>query len=261
MTDPSPTTDPAAEALALGLQILGLPVNAADVVHQSGRQRLDATDLIRFARTQPVKVRLVRSNIHRLATTPLPALARCLDGGWLVLGKVGDSEILFQDPRQPRPSVMPLQEFGAQWDGALLLMTRRASLTDPYQRFGFSWFLAAIRKYRDPLTEVFVGSFFVQLFTLLTPLFFQVIIDKVFVQRGLSTLEVLSLGMIGLGVFEVLLGGIRTFLLAHTSNRIDVELAPASSSTCSPCRSPISRPGAWATPLPGCANWTPSASS
>jgi subfamily B ATP-binding cassette protein HlyB/CyaB len=224
MTHPSPTNDPAADALAIALGILGLPVNAADILHQSGRRRLDATDMIRFARTQPVKARLVSSTLERLSSTPMPALARLRDGRWLLVGMASDREVLAQDPYETKPTLMSRAEFGAQWDGALILMTRRARLTDPYQRFGLPWFLSAIHKYRDPLTEVLIGSFFVQVFTLLTPLFFQVIIDKVFVQRGLSTLEVLSLGMIGLGVFEIMLGGIRAFLLAHTSNRIDVEL-------------------------------------
>ena len=224
MTNLIALTDPGAAALALGLQVLGLPVDAAEILHQSGKSRLDAIDLVRFARTQPVKARLVTSNIARLATTPLPALVRMRDGAWLVAGRVADGKILIQSPFERAPRLVPLDDFGALWDGTLLLMARRASLTDPYQRFGIAWFVAAIQKYRQPLTEVLVGSFFVQLFALLTPLFFQVIIDKVFVQRGLSTLEVLSIGMIGLGVFEVVLGGIRAFLLAHTSNRIDVEL-------------------------------------
>jgi ATP-binding cassette, subfamily B, bacterial HlyB/CyaB len=223
MTDPI-ALDPGAAALALGLQVLGLPVNAAEILHQAGKSRLEAIDLVRFARTQPLKARLVNSDIGRLATTPLPALARLRDGGWVVAARLADGKILIQDGRERMPRLIELAEFGAIWDGTLLLMARRASLSDPYQRFGIAWFVAAIRKYRQPLTEVLVGSFFVQLFGLLTPLFFQVIIDKVFVQRGLSTLEVLSIGMIGLGVFEVVLGGIRSFLLAHTSNRIDVEL-------------------------------------
>jgi subfamily B ATP-binding cassette protein HlyB/CyaB len=64
----------------------------------------------------------------------------------------------------------------------------------------------------------------VQIFGLLTPLFFQVVIDKVLVNRGMSTLEVLAFGLAALSVFEVVLGGLRTYLLSHTSNRIDVEL-------------------------------------
>jgi subfamily B ATP-binding cassette protein HlyB/CyaB len=218
------TLDSGAAALAFLLRLIGLPANPAEILHQSGKTSLDATDLLRIARRFPVKARLIHTNIERLKTTPLPALG-CLESGeWVVLGRVADGKILIQAPSLPTPEMITLEAFQDRWDGRVLLMARRASLTDPYQRFGIGWFVAAIRKYRQPLGEVFIGSFFVQLFTLLTPLFFQVIIDKVFVHRGLSTLEVLAIGLATLSVFEVVLGGIRTYLLAHTSNRIDVEL-------------------------------------
>ena len=227
MTETHPATataDPAAAAFSFALQILGLPANPAEIVHQSGKNRLDQTDLIRFSRKLPVKVRYITSNPERLKVTPTPALALMNDGRWLVLGRITDDKVLVQDPLQRRPQLLELAEFARQWTGQLLLMSRRASLVDPHQRFGIAWFVAAARKYHRPIFEVLTGSFFVQLFALLTPLFFQVIIDKVFVQRGMSTLEVLAIGMATLGVFDVSLTGIRTFLLAHTSNRIDVEL-------------------------------------
>jgi len=62
------------------------------------------------------------------------------------------------------------------------------------------------------------------LFALVSPLFFQVVIDKVLVHRTLSTLDVLVIGLVGINVFEAILGGLRTYLFAHSTNRIDVEL-------------------------------------
>jgi subfamily B ATP-binding cassette protein HlyB/CyaB len=217
-------TDPAAAALALGLQVIGLPANAAEIIHQSGKSRLDQNDLLRYAKKMPVKVRFIASNLERLATTPVPALAPMKDGSWLVVGKIADDKILVQNPFERMPKLMALTAFERDWSGNLFLMARRASLTDPHHRFGVGWFVSAIQKYRQPLSEVMLASFFVQLFALLTPLFFQVIIDKVFVQRGMSTLDVLAIGMATLAIFDAMLSGLRTFLLAHTSNRIDVEL-------------------------------------
>ena len=74
------------------------------------------------------------------------------------------------------------------------------------------------------LGEVLIASFFLQVFALVSPLFFQVVIDKVLVHRTLSTLDVLVIGLIGIGVFEAILDGLRTYLFAHSTNRIDVEL-------------------------------------
>src|SRR5712671_5924204 len=119
---------------------------------------------------------------------------------------------------------MTRAELEAVWDGRLVLMTRRAALTDLARRFDISWFLGAIHKYRRLLGEVLVASFFLQIFALVSPLFFQVVIDKVLVHRTLSTLDVLIIGLVAIAIFETILGILRTYLFAHTTNRIDVEL-------------------------------------
>ena len=119
---------------------------------------------------------------------------------------------------------MRREEFEAVWNGEIVLMTRRAGLTDLSRRFDITWFLGAIHKYRRLLGEVLVASFFLQVFALVSPLFFQVVIDKVLVHRTLGTLDVLILGLVAIAIFETILGILRTYLFAHTTNRIDVEL-------------------------------------
>src|SRR5271168_2531055 len=119
---------------------------------------------------------------------------------------------------------MTRDQFAAVCEGRVVLMTRRAGLADLSRRFDISWFLGAIHKYRHQLSEVFVASFFLQLFALVSPLFFQVVIDKVLVHRSMSTLDVLMIGLITISLFETILGILRTYLFAHTTNRIDVEL-------------------------------------
>ena len=218
------TTDPGAISFAFILQLLGVPANPAEILHQSGLVSLDEDAMLRAAKRFPLKARAINTTYERLETTPLPALAALKDGGWMVIGRVADGKILVQDPRTPTPEMLTPEDLDARWTGRMILMTRRATLSDPYRRFGVSWFVDAVKKYRQPLIDVLIASFFLQVFGLLAPLFFQVIIDKVFVHRGLSTLEVLAFGLGVLSVFEVVLGGLRTYLFSHTSNRIDVEL-------------------------------------
>src|SRR5437868_8320883 len=137
--------------------------------------------------------------------------------------------------------MMTRAEFEGVWDGRLVLMARRAGLIDLSRRFDVTWFLGAIHKYRRLLGEVLVASFFLQLFALVSPLFFQVVIDKVLVHRTLGTLDVLMIGLVAIAVFETIIGILRTYLFAHTTNRIDVELARGCSGISWPCRSAISR--------------------
>src|SRR5438309_4057237 len=103
-------------------------------------------------------------------------------------------------------------------------MARRAGLADHGRRFDVTWFYGAIHKYRHLLGEVIFASFFLQLFALVSPMFFQVVIDKVLVHRSMGTLDVLAVGLLGISLLEAILGTLRTYLFAHTTNRIDVEL-------------------------------------
>jgi len=223
--DEAPPGDGGVLALTYALQLLGLPADAGRIRHQLGlRGPANAHDLLRAARQFEVKARLVGSSPARLAHTPLPAIACLDDGGFLLIGKVGDDHLLVQDPLAPRPQLLAAADFASRWNGRLLLLSRRASLVELARRFDLSWFVGAIHKYRRILGEVLLASFFLQLFALVTPLFFQVVIDKVLVHRGLSTLDVLMMGLAIVSVFEVVVGGLRTYVFAHTTNRIDVEL-------------------------------------
>jgi subfamily B ATP-binding cassette protein HlyB/CyaB len=86
------------------------------------------------------------------------------------------------------------------------------------------WFLPTIWRYRRPLGHVLAASLFVQIFALTTPLFFQVVVDKVLTHRGYETLFVLVGGLVVIGLFDVALQYLRAYALSHTTNRIDVEL-------------------------------------
>ena len=171
-----------------------------------------------------LKASMVRTPIERLAQTPLPALAVMADGGFLILARCEGDKLLVQDPSAPRPEVLPTDAFAGRWSGELILFASRASLAGELAKFDFTWFIPAIVKYRKLLGEVLLVSFALQLFALVTPLFFQVVMDKVLVHRGFTTLDVIAIGLLVVMLFESVLSGIRTYVFAHTTSRIDVEL-------------------------------------
>jgi subfamily B ATP-binding cassette protein HlyB/CyaB len=218
------SADPGLIALATLLRFNGIGADAEQIRHQLGGSSVGTSEMLRVAKDLGLKARLLATNWSRLAKTPLPAIAVLRDGGFLILGKVGDKDALIQHPLSPRPTLMPRSELEAIWDGRLVLMTRRSGLLDLSRRFDITWFLGAVHKYRRLLGEVLVASFFLQLFALVSPLFFQVVVDKVLVHRSVSTLEVLVVGLVAISVFETILGILRTYVFSHTTNRIDVEL-------------------------------------
>ena len=181
-------------------------------------------EMLRCAKEFGLKAKSYQSSWRRLRKTPLPGIATLQDGGYLLLGKASEDQVIVQNPRSSRPRLMFRDEFEAIWDGRLVLMAGRAGLMDLTRHFDISWFLGAIHKYRNLLGEVLAASFFLQLFALISPLFFQVVIDKVLVSRTLSTLDVLIIGLVAIALFDTILGILRTYLFAHTTNRIDVEL-------------------------------------
>ncbi len=216
--------DPGLTALVMLLRFHGVGADPAQIRHQCGTAAIGPADMIRCAREFGLKARELKTSWARLANTPLPAVAVLKDGGFLLLGKVGHDKVVVQSTKTPRPELMTRDDLDAVWDGRIVLMTKRANLADLTRRFDITWFLGAIHKYRRQLAEVLLASFFLQLFALVSPLFFQVVIDKVLVHRSISTLDVLIIGLLGMAVFETILGILRTYLFSHTTNRIDVEL-------------------------------------
>ena len=200
--------------------------DGSQLQHQFGQSGpvLTAHELLRAAKHIGLKAGFVTSGWDELTTTPLPAVAQWHDGRYLVLAKVQDHKVLLQDPLESRPFILSKDEFVAAWNGRLLLCTKRAGLRAQDFTFDITWFIPAVLKYRRLLGEVLLASFFLQLFALLTPLFTQVVIDKALVHKCFTTLHVMAVGMVALALFDALLGGLRTYLFAHTTNRIDVAL-------------------------------------
>ena len=223
-TDIATPADPGLESLVTLLHLQGVAADREQIRHRLGTTKIGAPEMLRCAKDLGLKAKAHRTDWSRLAKTPLPAIAVLRDGGFLVVAKAGEDKVLVQSPLQLRPALMTRGELLAVWDGGLILMTRRAGLSDIGRRFDITWFLGAIHKYRHLLSEVLVASFFLQVFALVSPLFFQVVIDKVLVHRSLSTLDVLVIGLVAISLFETILGILRTYLFSHTTNRIDVEL-------------------------------------
>ncbi len=217
--------DTGLRALALIAGFFQLPVSREQIAHDYGRgEGMDTLAVIRAAKRLGLKARRVKSNWSRLAKTPLPAIARHKDGHFFVVAKVADDKVLIHDPLEDRPLQLPREIFEEAWSGELILVTRRMSVVEAARRFDIWWFIPALVKYRRLFAEVLVASFFIQLFALITPLFFQVVIDKVLVHQGLTTLDVLAVGLCAMALFEAVLGGLRTYLFSHTTNRVDEEL-------------------------------------
>jgi subfamily B ATP-binding cassette protein HlyB/CyaB len=145
------------------------------------------------------------------------------EGGFALLRRSSAEGLLLASPAKGWVEVSPAMVAEIFAEGIPLLQLEKTAST-PEEKFGFSWFLPALRRYKGIFIQVLFASFVVQLFSLANPLLIQVIIDKVISQRSLDTLQVLGFGLVIVTILESLLGSLRTFLLTETTNRIDTRL-------------------------------------
>ena len=182
---------------------------------------------MRAAQHLGLKARIVAPlKAERLKALPSPAIVEMRAGGFRIFGgKTPDGLYRLVDPVSREDLRISLDDLVEAIVPAAILLARKVGGAgiDPHM-FGLRWFLPSIWRYRRPLAHVLLASFFVQMFALVTPLFFQVIIDKVVSHKGYDTLFVLIGGLAIVGLFDVVLQYLRTYALSHTTNRIDVEL-------------------------------------
>ncbi|WP_422450653.1 MULTISPECIES: type I secretion system permease/ATPase [unclassified Endozoicomonas] len=220
------TSDSAITCLVMMARFHGLAAQPEQVKHLIGDTEgvVDPVDLLRISKHLKLKVRRTQVAPEKLQELPLPAIALDKDGSYFIVARCNDDKILIQKPTSCQPEALELDDFQTIFSGELFLFTKRSLLPDSLSKFDFSWFIPAILKHKKMLYEVLLASFFIQLFALITPLFFQVIIDKVLVNQALTTLDVLAFGLLVLSIFDVVLNGLRNYVFSHTTNRVDVVL-------------------------------------
>ncbi|WP_350029261.1 MULTISPECIES: ABC transporter transmembrane domain-containing protein [unclassified Caballeronia] len=216
--------------LKLLARMHGVAVDESRLRHEFGVAPFDTLRILVVARTLGLAGKAVKQDPERLDRAPLPAIA--LDrhsGEYLIVTRVktdapdGATQVLIQRCGES-PEVIALSTLLESWSGELIFLSIKGDFAGQRARFDFSWFIPAIVKYRRLLGEVLLISLFLQLIGLATPLFFQVVMDKVLVNHAMTTLNVIALGLECATLFYGILTGLRTWMFAHTSRKIDVEL-------------------------------------
>ena len=225
----SQAIDPGLSALCAIAAFYRIAADPRQIAHELalGARFATATDVARAATLVGLKTRILSGiGSRRLASAPLPAIARLKGGAFVVIGgRSPEGQYRLVDTVTRIDRFLDIDALFAAIEPEVILVARKigGAGIDP-ATFGFRWFLPSIWRYRKPLGHVLIASFFVQIFALVTPLFFQVIVDKVLAHKSYSTLFVLIVGLIAIGFFDTALQYLRTYALSHTSNRIDVEL-------------------------------------
>ncbi|MBW4631130.1 MAG: peptidase domain-containing ABC transporter [Iphinoe sp. HA4291-MV1] len=168
--------------------------------------------------------RPVKASLDQLAKQKLPVIVHWEGKHYIVIYEINPRNIIVADPAIGQRTLSHA-EFQAGWTGYTLLLQPTILLKDTKETTTPLWqFLELIKPHSLVMLEVLITSVFIQIFGLITPLFTQLILDRVVVQRSELTLTAVGLGLLIFSLFRVMLMGLRQYLLFHTANKLDLAL-------------------------------------
>ncbi|MBE9051365.1 peptidase domain-containing ABC transporter [Nostocales cyanobacterium LEGE 11386] len=168
--------------------------------------------------------RPVKATFDKLAEQSLPAIAHWEGKHFIVVYEITKKRVIVGDPAIGQRS-LTRKEFNTGWSGYALLLQPTDLLQETEDETPKFWkFFELIKPHYRVLLEVFIASVLIQLFGLVTPVFTQLLLDRVLVQRSIPTLNAVGLGMVVFGLFGIAMNGVRQYLLDHTANRVSISL-------------------------------------
>jgi subfamily B ATP-binding cassette protein HlyB/CyaB len=221
----NPSVSTGLQCLALVANYYRRPCNAEQLARSLGlTQRIVPPGrLILAAREVRLVAKVVNLNWGDLTQVHYPIIAELRDGNYVVFARFEHEHLVVVDPLRGQ-LILDQETLGKVWTGRVLFLKPRFSWSDEHQRFGLRWFIPIILRYKQPVIEILMAAFVVQMFGLAMPLFVQLVIDRVLVYHSLPTLDILAGGMLLVIAFETTLNILKTLMMTHTTNRIDVTL-------------------------------------
>lgn len=207
-------------------KINNIPVDLRAIVRENGitNEEISVEELLLIAKHAEFKAKLKNIDLSDAKKYPFPAIFILKNKTYGVILKPDfeNEKALVFIPEEQKAREVTFEELSEIGSGEYIFLSHK--LINEQIKFGFKWFFIEIMKYKRIIAEVMLGSFVVQLFGLVTPLFTQVILDKVIVHRSMSTLDVLGIAFVAVSIFEFLLNLTRNYIFIHTANKIDAKL-------------------------------------
>jgi ATP-binding cassette subfamily B protein len=189
-----------------------------------GRSGASLRSLATAAEALGFQSRPVRASFDRMATQPHPWIAHWQGDHYVVVYKVTPGRVVIADPALGIRR-LKLAEFQKNWTGYALLLEPTPRLQETPESKSSLWrFLELLWPYRSTIGQILLMTFLLQILGLITPLFTQIILDKVVVQKSQVALNVFSIGLLLFGVGQVGLSAFRQYLLDYCSNRLDLTM-------------------------------------
>ena len=207
-------------------QYWGVNIDKQQIIHRYCLQDRIMTpiDIVKAAKDLNFKIRYIKKCKTKVNKLPMPCILCDKEGKFFILAKIVNEKVLILNAEENKPSLINTKELKEMWDGSILLFKHK-KIEHREVKFGFKWFLPTILKYKRALIEVLIASLCFQILGLFTPIMMQVVIDKVLVHNSLTTLDVLTVGLGLILVFELVMGIAKNYVFANTTNKMDVILS------------------------------------
>ncbi|MEQ8384698.1 MAG: peptidase domain-containing ABC transporter [Coleofasciculus sp. A1-SPW-01] len=201
-----------------------LSVNRLRDIANVNRNGASLRGLSAAAESIGFSTRPVKASLDQLAQQPLPAIVHWDGNHYIVVYEITADQVIVADPAIGQRGLTP-EEFNASWTSYSLLLQPTALLQETEEATTPFWqFFELVKPHGFVLLEVFIASLLIQIFGLITPLFTQLLLDRVVVQGSNLTLTAVGLGMLIFGLFRVAMTGLRQYLLDHTANKVNLAL-------------------------------------
>ena len=182
------------------------------------------TNLLRAIKSQNFKAKLVNLKSKFFNPQTFPLILKDNDGEYFILIAIKNAKFLTIQAGKNKIIALDRENFEKIYSNKAILITHKNNEQNQKNSFNIKWFIPVLWKYKHIFKDVIIASFFLQIFGIMTPFFFQVVMDKVIMHNGLTTLNTLAAVFLVVAIFEVVFGGIRTYLFSHTTSRVDVQL-------------------------------------
>lgn len=180
--------------------------------------------ILRAAKEMGMKAKEAQIEYKRLVKLRLPAIIQLKDESFMILAKVDEEKVLVFNTINEKPELIKKTDFEDVWNGKIILF-KKNDVKDKEYEFGFKWFIPSIIKYKKAFLEVLVAVFTIQILGLISPIFMQVIIDKVLVHSAMDTLFVLAFALLVSTILETMISIAKNYVFTDATSKIDVILS------------------------------------
>lgn len=212
--------------LILILQYNDINININSLVHKynlNERNEITSKDYKIICKGLKIKCKSFQLTNKELKDLLTPFVFVQKDGKMNIAIQMKDDQLIYLDLDDEKPKTMKIINFKDINTGEIIIF-KKIGFMSAQEKFGFSWFLKAILKYKSALIQVLIAYFIIQIISLFTPVFIQFILDKVLTTGNLSTLYVLSAMILFALFFEMILTLAKDYVFHFTTNRIDMML-------------------------------------